>query len=602
MSTETGTSSSRPSRLASTSDTGIKANTHSENPSLSSAGNRVAFTTGAGNLDPADTDTASDVYVKNLATGDIQLVSTSDKGVKGDGGSYQPVISSDGKRVAFTSNAGNLDPADGDRDADVYVKDLTTGDIALASLTAEGVAGDGDSSRPVLSGEGRKVGFQSDATNLDPVDTDGTTDVYVGQPAVCTIVGTAGTDTLIGTAGRDVICARGGNDTLLGGAGDDVLLGEDGGDLLEGGPGADAMDGGALGGADLLFYLASDDGVDVSLTRGTGVGGEAEGDTFVGVEDVLGSEFPDVLVGDASANVLYGEGGADSITGAAGNDVLYGNPGDDFLDGGPGADHVDGSLPGSADFDTVYYDESPAAVQVDLGADTGRGGDAEGDTFVEIDRVVGSPYADGLTGDDGDNYLEGGLGDDVLAGGLGGDTLVGGPGADLASYKAATIAVEVDLLAGTATGGARGDFLNTIEGVVGTALADRLTGDFFDNVLAGMGGADDLDGSGGFDFVSYEASPSAVTVNLAAQIASGGYADGDDLGGFEGVVGSAFADVLSGTNNTDHLLGEGGDDTLVGLNGDDLLLGTTGTDTFNAGGGTDTCDDVAGEVSISCDQ
>jgi len=190
----------------------------------------------------------------------------------------------------------------------------------------------------------------------------------------------------------------------------------------------------------------------------------------------------------------------------------------------------------------------------------------------------------------------------VLTGGGGADILTGGPGLDTASYAASPAAVAVDIGAGTAIGGAAtGDDLTSVEGVVGSAFADTLTGDAADNVFLGMGGGDDLDAGLGFDFVYYQFSTSGVTVDLTAQTASGGHATGDTLAGFESVLGSSFADVLSGNDDVNHLLGQGGDDTLAGFDGDDLLLGTTGIDTFSAGDGTDTCDFVAGEVHLSCE-
>ena len=170
--------------LASTSDTGVKGNGRSGGTSLSADGTRLAFGSSAINLDPADTDSIFDVYVKDLATGNITLASTSDTGIKGNGDSYFMVLSADGATVAFVSEATNLDPADTDSTADVYVKDLATGDITLASTSDSGIKADGDSfiqnfSSPSLSADGTRVAFYSNATNLDPADTDSTADVYV---------------------------------------------------------------------------------------------------------------------------------------------------------------------------------------------------------------------------------------------------------------------------------------------------------------------------------------------------------------------------------------------------------------------------------------
>jgi Tol biopolymer transport system component len=166
--------------LASTSDSDEKGNFDSYTPAVSADASRVAFSSDATNLDPGDIDmNVADVYVKDLTTGDIVLVSTSDSGVKGDGDSFDPALSADGTTVAFWSSATNLDPADKDRDADVYVKDLTTGDILLASTSDSGVKGNHDSYFPDLSADGTRVAFQSAADNLDPRDRDTLAHIYV---------------------------------------------------------------------------------------------------------------------------------------------------------------------------------------------------------------------------------------------------------------------------------------------------------------------------------------------------------------------------------------------------------------------------------------
>jgi Tol biopolymer transport system component len=168
--------------LASTSDTGAKANNNNFSVSLSTDGTKLAFHSRATNLDPVDTDTLEDVYVKNLSSGNVDLASTSDTGVKSSSSALFPSLSSDGTKVAFASDSSNLDPADA-ADYDVYVKDLTTGDITLASTSDAGVKGNSSSGvfggDPWLSADGTKVAFGSSATNLDPADTDSGVDVYV---------------------------------------------------------------------------------------------------------------------------------------------------------------------------------------------------------------------------------------------------------------------------------------------------------------------------------------------------------------------------------------------------------------------------------------
>jgi hypothetical protein len=165
--------------LASTSDEGVKANQPCYSPWLSGDGSKVAFTTRATSLDPADTDGHDDVYVKDLVTGDITLASTSDRGIKGnddsghtfspdDIGSGPNSLSADGTKVAFTSLATNFDPRDRDEWSDIYVKDVVTGDITLASTSDSGIKQNGRAYDSVLSADGTKVAFTvHGATNLD---------------------------------------------------------------------------------------------------------------------------------------------------------------------------------------------------------------------------------------------------------------------------------------------------------------------------------------------------------------------------------------------------------------------------------------------------
>jgi uncharacterized repeat protein (TIGR01451 family) len=165
--------------LASTSETEVKGSGHSRFPSISADGTKVAFQSRAANLDPADTDTNSDIFVKDLATGAITLASTSDTGIKGSGGSFAPAITPDGTKVAFSSTSADLDPTDTDTIFDIYVKDLTTGDMTLASISDTGLKSNGKSELPSISADGTKVAFQTGARNFDPADTDFKLDVYV---------------------------------------------------------------------------------------------------------------------------------------------------------------------------------------------------------------------------------------------------------------------------------------------------------------------------------------------------------------------------------------------------------------------------------------
>jgi uncharacterized repeat protein (TIGR01451 family) len=165
--------------LASINQAGVKGDLDSVSPRLSGNGNRVMFSTRSTTLDPRDTDAFNDVYVKDLTTGQLFLVSTSDAGVKGNQDSFVGGLSTDGTKALFISNANNLDPVDDGTATDVYVKDLTTGDVVLVSTTDTGGRANNSSGIGYISGDGRFVAFNSNATNFDPADTDTFSDIYV---------------------------------------------------------------------------------------------------------------------------------------------------------------------------------------------------------------------------------------------------------------------------------------------------------------------------------------------------------------------------------------------------------------------------------------
>ncbi|RDI58749.1 Ca2+-binding RTX toxin-like protein [Microvirga subterranea] len=275
-------------------------------------------------------------------------------------------------------------------------------------------------------------------------------------------------------------------DQLTGDGGGNVLSGQAGDDLLDGDAGNDTLDGGA--GWDTATYQDAQAGVVASLAVG-GSGGEAAGDTFSGVEALVGSSYDDRLTGDDAANVLSGAGGNDVLSGGRGNDSLDGGIGNDTLTGGDGADALTGGL----GFDMASYQGAGAGVVASL-ASGGTGGDAAGDTFVGIEGLIGSGHGDRLTGNAGHNLLVGYGGDDVLSGGGGNDTLDGGEGFDIADYSTASASLNLDL-----SGGNSGTVLISIEGLTGSAFDDVLAGNGAANLLDGGAGNDVLRGSDGND-------------------------------------------------------------------------------------------------------
>ncbi|WP_162139123.1 Ig-like domain-containing protein [Synechococcus sp. PCC 7336] len=135
----------------------------------------------------------------------------------------------------------------------------------------------------------------------------------------------SGTNDLI-FGGIDEAGVSGGNDTLRGASGDDLFIG---------GLGADLHDGGA--GEDTVSYLRSASGVTVDL-QGTGLGGQAAGDTYISIENILGSPNADTITGNGANNTIIGFEGNDVLDGGGGDDILFGYVGNDELDGGEGTD------------------------------------------------------------------------------------------------------------------------------------------------------------------------------------------------------------------------------------------------------------------------
>jgi len=154
-------------------------------PALSDDGRYVAFASYASNLVPGDANGKCDVFVRDRFLGLTELVSMTPTGAAGNGDSggdsWRLSISADGRYVGFASRASNLVVGDTNGAWDVFVRDRQEGTTTLMSVSTEGELGNGDSGTfsVALSGDGLAVGFESSATNLIPLDTNGGPDVFV---------------------------------------------------------------------------------------------------------------------------------------------------------------------------------------------------------------------------------------------------------------------------------------------------------------------------------------------------------------------------------------------------------------------------------------
>jgi Ca2+-binding RTX toxin-like protein len=321
--------------------------------------------------------------------------------------------------------------------------------------------------------------------------------------------------------------------------------------------------------------------VNINLLAATFTGGDAEGDALTAVENINGSEFNDIIIGNTAVNTIYGNGGDDILEGGSGADFIYGGSG--------GLDTRawwwnDGE-------DTASYATSNAAVTVNLDTGVNTGGHAQGDLLYDIDNLIGSAFVDTLTGSSGNNVIEGGAGADIIN---------GGDGVDTASYVGSASGVTVNLGTGTHSGGdALGDTLTAIENLRGSAGVDTLTGNGLDNVIEGGAGNDILDGGAGNDTVSYAHSTFGVTVHLDNPTPQDTVQQGiDTLVGFENILGSNAADSLWGDGGDNIINGGAGFDFIVGGGGSNTLIGGTDGDIYivqgvndavveNEGGGYD---------------
>lgn len=156
---------------SSLSNAGAQGNASSLQSVISSDGRFVAFASDASDLVPADTNKARDVFVRDRRTGVTSRVSVTGSGGQANGRSYTPSISGDGRYVAFSSEATNLVKGDTNHSTDIFIRDRVAGLTRRVSVSTLAVQGDGRSTMARVTPDGRFVVYESLATNLAAGET-----------------------------------------------------------------------------------------------------------------------------------------------------------------------------------------------------------------------------------------------------------------------------------------------------------------------------------------------------------------------------------------------------------------------------------------------
>lgn len=154
-------------------------NTGSTAGGISDDGRYVVFASNADDLVPGDTNGAADIFLRDLSAGVTRRVSVGQGGVQGNGESFGPQITRDGRLVSFVSEADNLVRGDRNSAMDIFVRDLATQANERVNLASDGTEAEGLSFAQSMSEDGRFVAFQSYAGNLVPGDSNGQADVFL---------------------------------------------------------------------------------------------------------------------------------------------------------------------------------------------------------------------------------------------------------------------------------------------------------------------------------------------------------------------------------------------------------------------------------------
>lgn len=499
--------------------------------------------------------------------------------------------------------------------------DILTGDTGVNTLTG----GDGGDTLDGGGGDDRLEGGIGDDT------------ITGGAGTGDTVVFTGATGVTINLATLTAQATGFGNDTITGvenvatGSGTDNVTGDGGNNIFYEGGGADSYAGG--GGVDTVDYSGATSTVTYNLTTGGAQNTGAYGgtDTLVGISNLVGGAFNDVLTGNADANRLVGGGGLDTLSGADGSDTLQGGDNHDALSG-----DINATTATTGGDDVLEGGAGNDVLTGGFGKDQLVGGSGD-DILVNGVAQVGTGLINGVPGAgffaQPVNTVDGG--DDSFDGGAGSDTAyayytgrAGGVVFDLGNIEGNSAVTIGGVAAGSFTsvervlfrGGEGADMVKgggTLDSLVGNGGNDILDGWFGNDLLQGMAGNDTLIGGDGLDTATYVGATAGVSVDLRITTQQDTVGDGlDTLTGIEYLIGSAFSDTLQGDDDFNLITdggfttvtpgtGGGGNDSLFGHGGNDeiilsrLAAASAGTILLDGGAGNDIIIYNSGTLSVA---
>ncbi|NEO31324.1 MAG: hypothetical protein F6K36_13000 [Symploca sp. SIO3C6] len=468
------------------------------------------------------------------------------------GGDGNDILQGDNGNDLLVGGSGE-DSLDGGKDNDRLFGEVNNDEL-IGGIGNDLLDG-GEGNDTLKGGDGNDQLFGGFRVIVEPIFDDNGQQVLDenGQPVFTT-------PEFLDDSGHDFLDGGEGEDKLDGGAGNDFLVGGAGNDLIEGGNDIDTVsyedspssvvvnldESRTYQNTDSTFHISilsaspipTDLESEFAIDSATAKDGFGTTDTLRNLENIIGSEHNDILIGNSLDN---------RIEALAGNDLLIGNAGNDYLDGG-------------ADIDTVSYRRDPGSVEVNLAQNQAKDGFGNTDQIYNVENVIGSAFDDEIIGDANDNTIYAGAGKDKVSGDAGNDTLFGEDG------------------------------------------NDTLNGDAGDDYLVGGTGngwpSDILNGGSGNDTASYITATSGVAASLEQKIGWQGDATGDQFISIENLEGSNFNDFLIGDNGANILSGLDGNDTLEGRDGDDTLNGGEGNNILNAGEGNNTVEAGSGNDNV----